>query len=732
MNNIDLRVAESLQTDIGSGRARLDRESMLTLGISPGDVIELKGAKKTPAIAYKLPNEDMGKGIIRIDSIVRKNAGVSMGDRIEVSKIKIQGAKKVVLANVTTDRPMKLGKGLESFIKRGLMKRPLTKGDLIIMHGITLMGGQFPLGVVSTSPTGIVSITAETEVVVKDEAVKEEDISGSVVAYEDIGGLREELRRVREIIELPLKHPELFDRLGIDPPKGVILHGPPGTGKTLIARAVASESGASFHSIQGPEIMNKYYGESERELRSRFEEAEKSSPSIIFIDEIDSIAPKREDAHGEVERRVVAQLLTLMDGMKSRGRVIVIAATNRVDAMDQALRRPGRFDREIEIGVPDKVERREILMVHTRGMPLPEFFDYEYFVNRTHGFVGADLAALAREAAMKALRRYLPEFEDKETIPIEVLEKMEVTDTDFREAFKEMEPSALRELISETPEIGFDRIGGLDEIKDRFEEALIWPLKNPESFIRMGINPPRGLLLYGPPGTGKTLVARAIAKEAQVNFIQVKGPEVISKWFGETEKLVREMFKKAKQAAPSLILIDEIDALATRRSYGSGDSGSDRVVNQLLTSMDDLDVADQVVIIAATNRPEVLDPAMLRTGRFDQLLAVKPPNEAERLAILEIHTAPMPLNGVDLAELAKKTDGYTGADIEGLCREAALIALRADRDADTVTSKHFEKAITRVRASVDAEMTKHYERIAKELEGGLRKKVTKTPMVGYE
>jgi transitional endoplasmic reticulum ATPase len=524
------------------------------------------------------------------------------------------------------------------------------------------------------------------------------------------------------MIELPLKHPELFDRLAIDPPKGVLLHGPPGTGKTLIARAVANESGANFISIQGPEIMNKFYGQSEENLRNKFEEAEKNPPSIVFIDELDSIAPKRGDVHGEVERRVVAQMLTLMDGLQQRGKLIVIAATNRVDAIDPALRRPGRFDREIEIGVPDMDERLEILEVHTRGMPLTDDFDLKHFADITHGFVGADLAALTREAAMKALRRYLPKIKLDEPIPAEILSSMEVTTDDFKNALKEIEPSALREVLIEIPRTSWDDIGGLEDIKQRLREVIEWPLHSPDSFKKMGIRPPRGVLLFGAPGTGKTLLAKAVAHESKANFISIKGPEVLSKWVGESEKAVREIFKKAKQASPSIVFLDELDALAPQRGYSSDSHATERIVNQLLTSIDGLESMEGVIIIGATNRPDIIDPGLLRAGRFDRHVLVPAPDYDARLAIFKVHTRDMPLDKISLKELAKRTEGYTGADIEGICREAAITALRMDMKADKVNMACFEEAMTVVRPSIDEATVKYYERISKELEGGMHKR----------
>ena len=560
-----LKVAEALQADVGHSKARISNNIRRILKLSPGDIIEVKGRHLTAAVVWRSRPEDDGKGLVRIDGMVRKNADVSLGDKIEIRKADVKPAQKVVLSPIISENPnVQFGHGIESFIKRGLLKRPMHKGDTITVPGIALMGGALPFCVVNTIPKEIVQIGLETEILVRDEPMKELQ-AGRQVTYEDVGGLKEEIQRIREMIELPLKHPELFERLAIDPPKGVLLYGPPGTGKTLLAKAVANESGANFFSIQGPEIMNKFYGQSEENLRNRFVEAEKNTPAIVFIDELDSIAPKRGEVHGEVERRVVAQMLTLMDGLSGRGKVIVIGATNRVDAIDPALRRPGRFDREIEIGVSDRQARKEILQIHTRGMPLDKNFDIDHFSEITYGFVGADLAALTREAAMKTLRRYLPEIDLDEPIPTEILSKMSVTADDFKDALKEIEPSALREVLVEVPLVTWADIGGLEDVIQQLKETVEWPLTHPEAFTRVGIRPPKGVLLYGPPGTGKTLLAKAIANESKANFISIKGLEILSKWVGESEKAVREIFKKAKQTTPSIIFLDEIDAIAPRR-----------------------------------------------------------------------------------------------------------------------------------------------------------------------
>ncbi len=721
-DSISLKVSKAIPSDVGHGRARISGENGLDL--KPGDIIEIKGENRsTAAIYWRSRPEDAKMDIIRVDGIIRKNAGVSLGDKVSVSKVDAKVCTKLVLSPVMANKQkVKFGPGIEGFARRGLNKRPVVAGDRIFIPGMTLFAEALPFAVLQTTPKGIVQVNSDTDIVIKDEAIDDDDVGQSQgITYEDIGGIGSQLQKVREMIELPLKHPELFRRLGIDPPKGVLLHGPPGTGKTMIAKAVATETNAHFTSINGPEIISKYYGESEKQLREIFDDAANNAPAIVFVDEIDSICPKREDVSGEVERRVVAQMLTLMDGMQGRDNVIVIGATNRRDAMDPALRRPGRFDREIEIGVPDREGRKEILDVHTRQMPIADDFDVEWVLENSYGFVGADLAALVRESAMKALRRYLPEIDlEEDTIPPEVLEKMEVKMEDFKLAIREIEPSALREIYVEIPDVSWESVGGLTEIKDRLKESVEWPLTKPDLFEHFGIKPPRGIVLFGAPGTGKTLLAKAIANEAKANFISIKGPELISKWVGESEKAIREIFKKAKQSAPSIIFLDEFESIAGMRSSNSQTGGSDvanRVVNQLLASMDGVESLDGVIIVAATNRPEMIDPALLRSGRFERVLHVPPPDKPAREAIMDIHSSGMPLSSFSMKDILGGMDGFTGADIEAGFREAALIAMRAGKK--KVTKGHFEDAITRVRPTVTPDMLEYYSKMEERLTSGL-------------
>ncbi|MEM1659364.1 MAG: CDC48 family AAA ATPase [Candidatus Jordarchaeales archaeon] len=708
---VQLRVEEAQKRDVGRSIVRIDSEIMKMLGIHTGDIVEIRGRRVTAAIAWPAYPEDEGKDIIRMDGYIRKNANVTLGDKVTVAKAKEQYAKSVTLAPPNVQFPVE--NRFERFVKSKLVGQPVVEGDTI--H-VSVLNKAIVFVVVKTNPKGIVVIRPQTVLHISEKPASEIPVGTTQVTYEDIGGLHEEIQKVREMIELPLKHPELFKRLGIEPPKGVLLYGPPGCGKTLIAKAVANEADAHFISINGPEIMSKFYGESEKRLREVFQEAEENAPSIIFLDEIDSIAPKREEVTGEVERRIVAQLLALMDGLKSRGRVIVIGATNRPNALDPALRRPGRFDREIEISVPDRQGRFEILQIHTRGMPLADDVDLYQLAASTHGFVGADLEALCREAAMKALRRYLPQIDlDEETIPTEILESMVVTQQDFLEALKEVQPSAIREVLIEVPNVKWEDIGGLDEVKQQVREAVEWPLKMPEAFERMGIEPPKGVLLYGPPGCGKTLIAKAVATMCEANFISVKGPELLSKWVGESERAVREVFRKARVAAPSIVFFDEFDSIAPRRGSGVGDSQvTERIISTLLTEIDGLEKLHNVVVMAATNRPDLIDPALLRPGRFDRLILVPPPDEKARLEIFKIYTRKMPLaEDVDLAELARLTKGYAGSDIEAVCKEAAILALREDLNAEKVYRRHFEAALQRVHPTITPEVMRWYEQVEK-------------------
>jgi transitional endoplasmic reticulum ATPase len=723
LSEIQLRVGDARQRDVGRGIARIDQRTMQKLGISAGDVIEIVNKRTTSAIAWPAYSEDQNRDIIRIDGFTRKNAGAAINEYVVIKPAKVKTALSITLAPV--DMRLNVDEDFTNFVRNRLMERTLVEGDTTL---VMMLGHAIPFTVTKTRPHGIIKVTAETRLTILNEPAPETK-GLPKTTYEDIGGLHEEIQRVREMVELPLRHPELFQRLGIEPPKGVLLHGPPGCGKTLLARAVANESEANFYSINGPEIMSKFYGESEARLREIFQQAQQNSPSIIFVDELDAIAPKREEVTGEVERRVVAQLLALMDGLSGRGNVIVIGATNRPGALDPALRRPGRFDREIEIGVPDKQGRHEVLQIHTRGMPLHgvekpegeksgEDVDLKKLADMTHGYTGADLSALGRETAMKALRRYLPQINlEEERIPPEVLEKMEVTMDDFINAYKEVTPTAMREVYIEVSTVHWDDIGGLDSVKQHLQEAVEWPLKKPEIFSRLGIKPPKGILLYGPPGCGKTMLARAVATESEANFISIKGPEVFSKWVGESEKAIREVFRKARMAAPAVIFLDEMDSLAPRRGAGFSDSGvSERVISQLLTEMDGIVTLQDIVVVAATNRPDMVDPAVLRPGRFDRLIYVPEPDEQSRLQIFKLYTKGMPLTkDVDLNQLTLASKYYSGADIESLCREAAMHTLRRDVAAQEVTMKDFQDANKEVGPSVTPDMEKWYKSFMRQI-----------------
>lgn len=722
MSEVQLKVGDARQRDVGRGIARVNQKTMQKLGISAGDVIEILGKRNTAAIAWPAYSEDQDKEIIRIDGFSRKNAGVAINEYVIVRPGKVKNATSVVLAPI--DMRLNVDQDFTNFVKNRLMERTFVEGDTTL---VMMLGHAIPFTVTKTRPHGIVRMTYETNLQILAEPAPETK-GMPRTTYEDIGGLHEEIQRIREMVELPLRHPELFQRLGIRPPQGVLLHGPPGCGKTLLARAVANESEANFFPVNGPEIMNKFYGGSEQNVRDIFEQAQKNLPSIIFIDELDAIAPKRGEVTGEVERRVVAQLLASMDGLTGRQNVIVIGATNRPDALDPALRRPGRFDREIEIGVPDKKGRHEILQIHTRGMPLAKEVDLEKLANMTHGYTGADMAGLCRETAMKALRRYLPEINvEEERVPPSVLEKMEIKMEDFLNAYKEVTPTAMREVYIEVPTVQWTDVGGLESVKEELREAVEWPLKNPQVFTRMGIRPPKGILLFGPPGCGKTLLARAVATESEANFITIKGPEVFSKWVGESEKAIREVFRKARMASPAVIFFDEFDSLVPRRGLGYADSGvTERVISQLLTEMDGIITLADVVVIAATNRPDIVDPAILRPGRFDRLIYVPDPDEKARLEILQIYTKEMPLTkDVDLAQLTSMTKNYSGADIDAVCREAGLNALRRDINAKEVSFADFKEALGKIGPTITSNMEAWYKSFMKK---AWRMEKTATPV----
>ncbi len=712
-NAIELTVADALVTDSGRSIARIDSKSRKMLNVISGDIIEIKGKiKSSAALVWQAHPSDEGLGFIRIDGYLRQNLGVGIGDKVFITKADAKDAEKVVIAPPPSQRPP-LSPDFAEYAKRRLENRPLTKGDSI---PIPMFGLVFNFLVVQVVPHGIVRITANTNLVVKEEPVPESMVKIGDVHYEDIGGLDDAKQKIREMVELPIRYPELFERLGIEPPKGVLLYGAPGTGKTLLAKAVANESDANFISISGPELVSKFVGESEEKLREIFKNANEKAPTIIFMDEIDAIAPKREEATNEVERRMVSQLLTLMDGMPPRGQVIILAATNRPDAIDPALRRPGRFDREIEIGVPNRNARKEVLQIHTRDMPLAKDVSLEELSDITHGYTGADISALVREAAMSTLRTILPKIVDKQSIPVDILSELTVKRQDFLDALKNIQPSALREVFVERPNVHWSDIGDMDKVKEELKEAVELPLKSPDIFEKMGIRPVKGVLLVGPPGTGKTLLAKAVATEREANFISIKGPEVLSKFVGESEKTLREIFRKARQASPCIIFIDEIDSIAHARGGDLDDSFvSERVVDTLLTEMDGLQELKNVVVLAATNRPEEVDPALLRPGRFDKIIDIPMPDQNSRFEIFMVHTRKMPLDkDIDIYELASLTDNYTGAEIENVCREAGMNAIRTNRD--IVKAEDFMKALKEIKPAIPKEVAERIKRFKEEPE----------------
>ncbi|MBN2517846.1 MAG: CDC48 family AAA ATPase [Candidatus Altiarchaeota archaeon] len=710
MGKIELTVKEAPKTDVGRGIVRLTSDAMEELGVQSGSVVSIKGPKGTAGIVWRGLPEDEGKDIIRMDGVIRGNTGAGIDDQVSVETVEPKYAKKVVLSPT---QPIQYGSGFVEYVHERLLNKPLVKGDRVL---VDVMGTPLTFVATGTSPTGVVVVSEETNLSISNKPVTEK-AGVPNISYEDIGGLEEEIETIREMIEVPMRYPQVFKKLGVSPPKGILLQGPPGTGKTLLAKAVANETEAHFISIAGPEVVSKWYGQSEENLRNVFKEAQENAPAIIFIDEIDAIAPAREEVHGEVEKRMVSQLLTLMDGLEARGEVVVIAATNRPDAVDPALRRPGRFDRELQIGIPARKGRKEILQIHTRGMPLTKDVNLDKLADITHGYSGADVEALAKEAAMRALRRVMPDLKKVKDgdISKEVLDNIQVTNQDFQEAMKRVEPSAMREVLVEIPRVSWKDIGGLKSVKEELIESIEWPLKHAKLFKEVGVTTPKGILLFGPPGTGKTLLAKAVANESQANFISVKGPELLNKWVGESERGVRKVFKRARQVAPSIIFFDEIESLTGTRGMSDGSGVKESVVAQLLSEIDGVSELKDVVLIGASNRPDLIDPALLRPGRFEKLVYVPMPDAVARKDIFGVHMRGMKVEGVDVDQLVKRTEGYSGADIEAVVRKAGLLAIReivtGRKKEGKVQMKHFDAALEKMRPSVTAEQLSSFRKV---------------------
>ncbi|MDA4129819.1 MAG: CDC48 family AAA ATPase [Thaumarchaeota archaeon] len=708
---IQLRVAEAKQKDVGKSRAKLDPESMSELKVAQGDMLEILGKKATVALAWKVDPEDESIGAVRIDGQTRKNSGSAINEFATIRRIESLSAKSVSLVPIGTKGSM--DKDFAQFVRNRLKGTPVVIGDEL---SVIVLGNPIAFKVQKVRPKGCVRIEQSTLLTILPEAVVSKNIV-QTASYDEIGGLGEEIRRLREIVELPLRHPELFQKLGVEPPNGILLYGPPGCGKTLLARALANECEANFYTMNGPEIMNKYYGETEGKLRDLFKEAKENSPSIIFVDEIDALAPRREETFGDVEKRVVGQLLALMDGVADRGDVVVIGATNRPESIDPALRRPGRFDREVQVGVPNTEARQEILLIHTRGMPLSNDIELEKMATELYGYTGADIRALCREAALKALRRYVPDIDvESERLPPDVIEKMQVTSMDFKDASKEIVPTAMREYFTEIPKLSWEEIGGLHSVKQMITENVVWAIKDRARFQKVGVSPARGILLYGPPGCGKSMLVRALATESGANLITVRGPEVLSKWLGESEKAIREIFKKAKSSSPCIIFLDELDSIAVTRSGYS--QQSDRVLSQMLAEIDTLGSSGEIFLIGATNRPDLVDVSLLRPGRLELLIYVPPPDEEARAEILRILVQGMPLSpSISLKTIASQTKGYTGADLKSVCREAGIEALRRNSETPLLTQDDFVVALSRIKPVLSAELENWFSGVQKKLKG---------------